>query len=125
MNRIKCLLLAGLFVLLPADAWAWGPAAHLDFGLHLLRDLTLVAPAVAGLLRRFADDFLYGNLAADITIGKNFSPYYLHCHNWQVGLSVLDLAEDDATRSFAWGYLAHLAADIVLHVVAPLLFGAA
>lgn len=115
MGWLKYLLAAGLLVLIPSDALAWGPAAHLDFGLHLLRDLALVAPAVAGLLRRFPDDFLYGNLAADITIGKNFSPYYLHCHNWQVGLSVLDLAEEDATRSFAWGYLSHLAADIVAH----------
>ncbi len=115
MRLVKILSIAGLFLLVPAPARAWGPAAHLDLGLAVLADLALVAPAVAALLQRFRDDFLYGSLAADITIGKNLSPYQLHCHNWQVGLAVLDLADVDATRSFAWGYLSHLAADTVAH----------
>ena len=67
------------------------------------------------MLRRFPFDFLYGNLAADITVAKNLAPYRLHCHNWQVGKTILELAEDDAGRAFAWGYLSHLAADIVAH----------
>jgi hypothetical protein len=108
-------MLAGLFLLLPAPAKAWGPAAHLDFSLIILSDLALLAPAVAALLKKFPDDFLYGSIAADITVGKNLSPYHLHCHNWQVGFSVLDLAEEDSTRAFAWGYLSHLAADVVAH----------
>ncbi len=109
------LLLASLFLLIPSPARAWGPAAHLEFGLEVLRDLALLAPAVAALLRRFPVDFLYGNIAADITVGKSLSPYKLHCHNWQVGMSVLDMAESDSTRAFAWGYLSHLAADVVAH----------
>jgi hypothetical protein len=108
-------MLAGLFLLLPAPAKAWGPAAHLDFSLIILSNLALLAPAVAALLKKFPDDFLYGSIAADITVGKNLSPYHLHCHNWQVGFSVLDLAEEDDTRAFAWGYLSHLAADVVAH----------
>jgi len=115
MRLVKYLMLAGLFLLLPAPAKAWGPAAHLDFSLVILSDLALLAPAVAALLKKFPDDFLYGSIAADITVGKNLSPYHLHCHNWQVGFSVLDLAEDDRTRAFAWGYLSHLAADVVAH----------
>ncbi len=104
-----------LVLLLPGRALAWGPAAHIDFGLQVLKDLLLLAPAVAALLRSFPLDFLYGNIAADITVGKNLSPYRLHCHNWQVGSTVLELANDDAGRAFAWGYLSHLAADIVAH----------
>ncbi len=104
-----------IILMLPATAWAWGPAAHLDFGLTILDDISLLAPVVADLLSKHPLDFLYGSIAADITIGKNLSPYYLHCHNWQVGLSVRDLAKREATRAFAWGYLAHLAADVVAH----------
>ena len=115
MRIAKWLLLAGLFLLVPAPAKAWGPAAHLDFSLIVLKDLALLAPAIAALLKKFPDDFLYGSIAADITVGKNLSPYHLHCHNWQVAFSILDLAEEDSTRAFAWGYLSHLAADVVAH----------
>ncbi len=115
MRALSILSAALLLLLVDTPAWAWGPAAHLDLGLAVLGDLALVAPAVAALLRRHADDFLYGSLAADITIGKNLSPYQLHCHNWQVALPVLELAEHDTTRAFAWGYLSHLAADTVAH----------
>ena len=114
--RIPLILtVAGLWLLLPSPAYAWGPMAHVDFGLSILRDLSLLAPPMAALLKAFADDFLYGTIAADITIGKDLSPYRLHCHNWRVGFSVLDQAKDDDTRAFAWGYLAHLAADTVAH----------
>ena len=115
MYKLRFAAALGLLMLVPNQALAWGPAAHLELGLAVLADLALVAPAVAALLARFRDDFLYGSLAADITIGKNFSPYQLHCHNWQVGFSVLDLCEKESTRAFAWGYLCHLAADVVAH----------
>jgi hypothetical protein len=74
-----------------------------------------LAPALASLLRRFSDDFLYGSIAADITVAKNLTPYREHCHNWQVGFQILDAARDEAGQAFAWGYLAHLAADVVAH----------
>ncbi|RLB58439.1 MAG: hypothetical protein DRI34_04840 [Deltaproteobacteria bacterium] len=112
------LTLVVLFLVLLAgehSALAWGPATHLDFGLQVLKELLLLAPPVAALIRRFPLDFLYGTLAPDITVGKNLSPYALHCHNWRVARSVLELAERDHLRAFAWGYLSHLAADIVAH----------
>ncbi|MBN2495301.1 MAG: zinc dependent phospholipase C family protein [Deltaproteobacteria bacterium] len=115
MRPVRIVLVACVLLLVPSEALAWGPAAHIEFGLAMLRDLALLAPALAALLGRFSDDFLYGSIAADITVAKNLSPYHLHCHNWQVGFSVLDLAESDATRAFAWGYLSHLAADTVAH----------
>ncbi len=43
MRLVKWFLLAGLFLLVPAPAKAWGPAAHLDFGLIVLKDLALLA----------------------------------------------------------------------------------
>ncbi|RME25643.1 MAG: hypothetical protein D6806_07540 [Deltaproteobacteria bacterium] len=105
-----------LVLLLPASpAGAWGPATHLELGMAVLKDLACLAPAIGLLIRRYPLDFLYGNLAADITVGKDLAPYALHCHNWQVARTILELAEEDSTRAFAWGYLAHLAADVVAH----------
>jgi hypothetical protein len=115
MRIIQYILLAGIFLLIPSPALAWGPLAHLDFSLSTLANLSLLAPAVAALLKKFPQDFIYGSIAADITVGKSLSPYHLHCHNWQVGFSVLFLSQDDRTRAFAWGYLSHLAADSVAH----------
>jgi hypothetical protein len=115
-SRARVVVATALGLLfLPVPALAWGPAAHLDFGLLALEGLVLLAPAAAALLKRHLDDFLYGSLAADITIGKNLSPWHQHCHNWQVGFTVLERAEREDTRAFAWGYLAHLAADGVAH----------
>lgn len=107
------LVLSLLF--LPAPAQAFGPATHLQFSREILSDLVWLAPALAVLLRRFSDDFLYGAIAADITVAKNLTPYREHCHNWRVGFQILEAAEDDAQRAFAWGYLSHLAADVVAH----------
>ena len=104
-----------LLLLLPSTAWAWGPGAHLEFGLTVLAHLSLLAPGVALALRKHPEDFLYGNIAADITVGKNLSPYRKHCHNWQVAFTLLENSQSDAERAFAWGYLSHLAADIVAH----------
>ena len=38
-----------------------------------------------------------------------------HCHNWRVGFNVLHEAREGAQKAFAWGFLAHLAADTVAH----------
>ncbi len=112
---MKMLGIIIFLLLIPQAAFAFGPAVHLELGLNIVRDLSWLAPALALLLRRFSSDFLYGTIAADITIAKNRVPYYRHCHNWQVGFQVLDRAQQDDTRAFAWGYLSHLAADTVAH----------
>jgi hypothetical protein len=60
-------------------------------------------------------EFLYGSIAADTSIAKKYAPVGRHCHSWAVGLEIYDKARDDALKSFALGYLAHLAADTVAH----------
>ncbi|MHB8874219.1 MAG: zinc dependent phospholipase C family protein [Myxococcaceae bacterium] len=104
-----------LVVLWPTDAMAWGPLAHLGFSSGALEADTLFSPATRLVLHRFSSEFLYGSLAADIVVGKNLSRYAVHCHNWTVGFQVLDRARGDAQKSFALGFLAHLAADTVAH----------
>ncbi len=71
--------------------------------------------AVKALLQSFPYDFLYGTLAADITLGKDYVDYIYNCHNWRVGFLILNEAEDDRQRAAAMGYLAHLSVDIIAH----------
>lgn len=107
--------LALAVVLLPSDAWAWGPLAHLSFSSGALELLPSVSPATRWVLEHFSAEFLYGSLAADIVVGKNLAPYAVHCHNWTVGFRVLERARTDALKAFSLGFLAHLAVDTVAH----------
>lgn len=109
------MLLAALAVLWPESALAWGPAAHVDYGLQALREAALLAPALRALLLRYQDDYLYGCVAADIIVGKNFAKSAYHCHTWRNGLRLLEAAPVDPLRALAYGFLSHLAADTVAH----------
>lgn len=103
------------FLLLPDEALAWGPATHLEIGSRLLENARFVAPAVRAVIEAFPHDFLYGNISADIVVGKNLVEELKHCHNWKIGFKILKKADGDAQKSFAYGYLTHLAADTVAH----------
>jgi zinc dependent phospholipase C len=109
------ILLAVAAVLWPDPALAWGPAAHLDYGLFVLREAGLLAPALRGLLLHYSDDYLYGCVAADIVVGKNFAKTAYHCHTWHNGMRLLHAAHTDPLRSLSYGFLSHLAADTVAH----------
>ncbi len=67
------------------------------------------------LLQNFPYDFLYGSLAADITVGKDYVDYVYNCHNWRVGFLILNEARTDKERAAAFGYLSHLSVDIISH----------
>src|SRR4030088_3131944 len=73
-----------VFLLWPSDALAWGPLAHLNFSSGALESLPAFSSATRIILSNFSSEFLYGSLAADIIVGKNLSPYAVHCHNWNV-----------------------------------------
>jgi hypothetical protein len=114
--RLGSLAFVALAVLLvPSAAHAWGPLAHLGFSTQALAQLSTVPAPTRSLLSDFANEFLYGSLAADIVVGKNLARYVYHCHNWRVGFNVRDAARGGAERAFALGFLAHLAADTVAH----------
>jgi hypothetical protein len=104
-----------LVILMPHEALAWGPGIHLQLGSAVLNNLQLINPSLAAVIAKFPNDFLYGCIAADITVGKKFTHYLLHCHRWRVGLKVLENAATPAHRACAYGYLTHLAADTVAH----------
>jgi hypothetical protein len=107
--------LAGI-LLFPATALAWGPGAHIDVSLQILSGAAMLSPALRLLLRRFPRDFLYGSLAADHVVGKNFSAARDHCHGWNVTRKLLEEATVERARhAFMLGYAGHVAADIVAH----------
>jgi hypothetical protein len=102
-------------LLLPDSSYAWGPGFHLQLGTTVLGNLQVLPAVVANLLGNFPNDFLYGCISADITLGKKYTGYLLHCHRWHIGKNLLDKSETDAQRACAYGYISHLAADTVAH----------
>jgi hypothetical protein len=117
IRRIAWLAIGALVLiaLLPTVAWAWTPGTHILLGEAVLRSAALLPPTIGALLRAHPHDFLYGSIAADTSIAKKYAKFGRHCHSWMVGLEILDGARDDNVRAFAYGYLAHLAADAVAH----------
>ena len=105
----------GWLLLLPEPVSAWGPATHIALGEAVLGSLYLLPPAVRAVLQRYPLHFLYGSIAADISLAKKYVPEGRHCHNWHVGEEILATAHGEAMASVGYGYLAHLAADTVAH----------
>jgi hypothetical protein len=114
-GMLQTALAVFLLLILPDSSFAWGPGFHLQLGTTVLGNLPLLPPAVAAVVGSFPNDFLYGSIAADITLGKKYTGYLLHCHRWHVGRNLLAKAATDAQRACAYGYISHLAADTVAH----------
>ncbi len=107
-------LILGL-IMVPTASFAWGPMTHMFLGNELLSCAPLIPAGILALLKKHKQDFLYGNIMADIIIGKKYLPDDKSSHSWEVGLKLLDQAEQWPERAFAYGYLSHLAADTVAH----------
>jgi len=103
------------FLLIPDTALAWGPGMHMFVGMTALAKMALVAPAIRSLMEKHPDDFLYGAVVPDIIVGKKYAGYMHHCHNWRIGWRILEEAGSPRQRAAAYGYLMHLAADVVAH----------
>jgi len=108
-------VLAWAWLAVPDPVAAWGPGTHIALGHLLLGASHLLPAAVAALLDRYPIDFLYGSIAADISLAKKYAPEGRHCHHWHVGEEIHHEADTDALRAMSLGYLAHLAADTVAH----------
>lgn len=112
---VPVLLAVAALLLFPDPAWAWGPATHVYLGMGVLDALHLVPPTVRTLLAAYPHDFLYGSVAADISLAKKYVPEGRHCHHWHVGEEIFTKAHTDRLKAMGLGYLAHLAADTVAH----------
>jgi len=113
-----CLIVAGAAALVLLDAqalFAWGPATHVKLAGDVLANLSLLPAGVAAIVARHVCDYVYGSLATDMVFAKRLSRIKQFCHHWSTGFRLLNEADDDRSRSFAYGYLSHLAADTVAH----------
>ena len=101
--------------LIPENALAWGPGVHLALGNSVISNLGCLPPLIGGLISRHQNAFRYGCLSADIFIGKGTSFKLGHSHNWVTGFNLLNSAKDPRVLAYAYGYLTHLAADVIAH----------
>jgi len=116
---VGVLVIFGVFlflgILTPESAYAWGAGIHIEQGIRIINDVSAFSPMLASLIQEFPNDFLYGCIAPDIFIGKGSKQNNNHCHNWSVGCRLLEDAETERNIVFAYGYLSHLASDIIPH----------
>ncbi|MBF0540868.1 MAG: zinc dependent phospholipase C family protein [Nitrospirae bacterium] len=102
-------------LLIPSNAFAWGPLTHIFIGNEILTLSSLLPPAVYSVIKQYREDFLYGNIIADLVIGKKYLPPDKNVHGWDFGFNLLDSAQNNQQKAFVYGYLVHLAADTVAH----------
>jgi hypothetical protein len=96
---------------LPDSAFAWGFQTHLAIAGNILA-------SAEGIIKTFPSHFMLGNIFPDFFLFlKDFSQYKrnLDTHTWKTVSALFSGARNDAERSFAHGYAAHLSADIVAH----------
>jgi hypothetical protein len=109
------ILIFGFIFIFKIPVLAWGPQTHTFIGygvLSILKDYSI--PEVLLILNN-SIDFYYGLIAPDFFVGKGSKTKINHCHNWEQGFKLMDNAQTDKQKSFSFGYLCHLAADIIAH----------
>jgi hypothetical protein len=100
---------------LSETSYGWGLATHMELAESLLSNAAILAGAAGTIILKHKKDFILGNLLADVMIGKKMSRRRKATHHWIGGLRLLENAEHNRTRAFAYGFLTHLAADTVAH----------
>ncbi|MCS7164252.1 MAG: zinc dependent phospholipase C family protein [Thermodesulfovibrio sp.] len=109
------LILAFLILILPENSYAWGPLTHAYLSGQIFSFSELIPVSVITMIKLYREYFIYGNIIPDTVIGKKYLPEDKNPHSWKTGFSLLNEAKTPAEKSFAYGYLTHLAADAVLH----------
>ncbi len=112
MSKLPILIAFAVFILFPLNSFAWGPGVHIGVSLSLVDQLPGYLKI---LIMGNINEYLYGSLAPDFIIGKTLSEFSGHSHNWDVGFKILEMADSDNKKAFAYGYLAHLSQDAVAH----------
>lgn len=109
-------LAACTLVLVPSTAYAWGPITHIVHGTAILSKPDLLVEGVRATLMAESSCYLYGCIGADIIQAKGLArSVATHCHSWPVAWKLVDAARSERERAFAWGYMTHLAADVLSH----------
>ncbi|MGD0282253.1 MAG: zinc dependent phospholipase C family protein [Dissulfurispiraceae bacterium] len=103
------------FILVPSFAFAWGPMTHMYLANEIYSYAPLIPAGILAIIKKYKQDFLYGNLMADMILGKKFLPEDKSSHSWEVAFNLMEHAEKGPEKAFVYGYLSHLAADTVAH----------
>jgi len=74
-----------------------------------------ILPAIESIIQAFPHEYIYGCISADFFIGKGQKKKKGHSHNWETGFSLLADVDNDKEAAYAYGFLSHLAADVVAH----------
>ena len=114
-TAVSLIFLLVLQAIFASNAFAWGPAIHTVISCSILDGLKFILPEIASILRRYPLEYIYGSLSADFFIGKGNKRKKGHSHNWEAGFNILDKAENEKDAAYAYGFLSHLAADVVAH----------
>ncbi len=112
--KICCLSIV-VHLLWIKNALAWGPGVHTVIALNMIENASLLLPSIAGIISAFPIEYMYGCLAADFFMGKSRMKKAAQAHNWKGGFTFLKEAGDDREAAYAYGFLSHLAADVVAH----------
>ncbi|MFO7985871.1 MAG: zinc dependent phospholipase C family protein [Desulfatiglandaceae bacterium] len=96
------------------SAFAWGPGVHTAIALSSLDAAGFILPSIAKVITTFPIEYMYGALSADFFIGKG-KRKRRNPHDWEGGFRFLNRATDDREKAYAWGFLSHLAADVIAH----------
>lgn len=108
------LIILALFIL-PDSVYAWGPLTHAYLSHQIFNLSNLLTLSALPIIKNYRDYFIYGNILPDTVIGKKYLPQEKNPHSWKTGLNLLNKAKTPEEKSFAYGYLTHLAADASLH----------
>lgn len=106
-------LIAQLFD--PENVFAWGPGVHTAIALSSLDAASQMLPTIGRIISAYPIEYLYGSLSADFFIGKSKKKKSGAPHNWEGGFKFLGDASEDREMSYAFGFLSHLAADVIAH----------
>jgi len=96
-------------------AWAWGPAIHTAVSCRILEDIPTILSSVSGIIRAFPLEYIYGSLSADFFVGKGQKKKEGHSHNWETARRLLSEAKGERDAAYGYGFLSHLAADVIAH----------
>ena len=114
-NFLSFLIFSVVLLLFSSSALAWGPAIHTVIACNIIDDVGSMLPMISSVIKSFPLEYIYGSMAADFFIGRGQKKKDGHSHNWETGFSLLNEAGNERDAAYAYGFLSHLAADVVAH----------
>lgn len=106
------IIISLLILIVPTSAFAWGFETHLNIGTTILESTSIQ------IIKSNPAYFLCGNIFPDLfNLFRDFSSFKksLPTHSWQTVSKLFNNAESEHERAFAYGYSAHLSADVIAH----------